>query len=205
MGIEETLTQKFGPLAAWQWGILAGGGMFVARKYLSSVKTPGVTSVTLTPSNGPGTAAATTTASDVGGALGSLSAFLNAIPTQAGTFGFTMPDGTTITWDNGIPKFNPPATPPAPPNPPGTPPIQPPNPLPPIRPGGPIDPHTPDPLPPGRGPITPIIPIIPPGIIRDPHGPTPPVIPPVTPPMPPRRPGGPIVPGTPPPLPFLGR
>jgi hypothetical protein len=189
----EALQHKLGPLAAWQWGALAGGAILVYRVVSSQGhQSTGAGTVTLTPNNQPSVA-------DSG--LDTAPGLLNAMsanglfPTH---FSFTLPDGTVLSWDGtrmvttpagdgsgggggggdgggpslggqGSPWF-----------------------LPMPRPGGPVIPGvTPNPLPTGRAGVSPY----PIAVLPMPPGWVAPVW------NPPTRPGGPASGGTPNPLP----
>ena len=97
------LKNKLGPLEAWQWGALAGGGLLVYRLATQGHQTTGPQTVTLTPNNQPKLANAGD--STIGGILSAFGAQGYA-PTD---FSITLPDGTVVSFHGGVLTTTPPA------------------------------------------------------------------------------------------------
>lgn len=110
------LQTPLGPLQAWEWGALAGGGLLVFRLLRQGHQTTGVQTVTLTPNNQPdlpSSAGQDTT--------GSIISALNTLPFAPGEFSYTLPNGTTLSWTNsGLSVSNPTSAGSTPSNPPAT-------------------------------------------------------------------------------------
>jgi hypothetical protein len=93
--IPEALQHKLGPLAAWQWGALAGGAILVYRVVSSGHQSTGVGTVTLTPNNQPNLGGSGT---DTVGSVLSGFAATGLFPTD---FSITLPNGTVVTFSGG--------------------------------------------------------------------------------------------------------
>jgi hypothetical protein len=102
MDVMGALQNKIGPLEAWQWGALAGGGILVYRLVTSGHQNTGAQTVTLTPNNQPDLSG--TGRESVGGILSDF--------TQGGfapsDFTITLPDGTTVHFTGGVISTTPP-------------------------------------------------------------------------------------------------
>ena len=124
--IEEKLSYKLGPLAAWQWGVIGALGVVLWKRFHAQTSTDGTQTVTLTPNSAGGvTNPATST--------GSIGSFVSQLGESFSNLSFTLPDGTTFTGAGGTPtnpttpttpapapsptSTNPPVTPPVPPAP----------------------------------------------------------------------------------------
>lgn len=85
---------KLGPLAVWQWGLLAAGGVVLLR-FMRRGQGNGTQTVTLQPNTQTGIPAPQTS-------TGSIGSLLQGLGAQYPNLSFTLPDGTTFTGNNGL-------------------------------------------------------------------------------------------------------
>ena len=104
MDVMGALQNKLGPLEAWQWGALAGGGVLVFRLIHAQQQAQQPASVTLTPNAQPA----------IGGAapetVGSILSDFGAQGYQPSDFQVTLPDGTAVHFTGTTVSTTPPAS-----------------------------------------------------------------------------------------------
>lgn len=104
MSITDTLTQRAGPLPVWAWGAVGAAGIVAARMVLGGSRQP-AGPVILSPAGG----AAPTASSPLGGLgslLGGLTDFICKLPNSPNNLALTLPDGTQLSFGNGVPTFS---------------------------------------------------------------------------------------------------
>lgn len=99
MSLKEGLTQKLGPLPLWAWGAAGVAGMLVLSRLRGGSAT-GSRPIILSPGS---TVLPETNVGGLGSLLGGLTDFICGLPNSPNTFELTLPDGTQIGFDNGIP------------------------------------------------------------------------------------------------------
>lgn len=113
------LTQHFGPLPAWMWGVLGGGGLWLLRRHsagtiaatnaqsgnLGLLPQPAAGALGSTPNSDTTGSVPTTTQETLGGLLGPLEKFLQGVPNAPNSFSLALPGGAAVGFSNGVPTF----------------------------------------------------------------------------------------------------
>lgn len=105
MSILDSLQNKMGPLKAWQWGIIGGGALAIIVILRGKGKSGGQGNVfAILPTTGGSIKQQPAGFASFGG-LDQLSHFLCSLPNAVNNFAVSMPDGSVLSFGNGIGTF----------------------------------------------------------------------------------------------------